>query len=488
MAQQEEGIVVKRSQEANPNQQAPLAEPTWSSNVVFYPPSKKYWRIGNQWYDLSKFNHPGGKQILEISRDRFEDATFVFESHHHDYKKARKVLNKYLVPSSVLEEKQNNPNQSESTIASRPTRSQEESKNKVFSNGNGGSPDNLHHDRYLDANKHPKLMADDAFYSVLRQRVADYLKEIGYKDGGPTWECVILFWIVFVSWAAGMYSTWLTGSILLAGVTGILGAFLGAFGHNWVHQPKYKEWGWALLSLDTLGFSSEGWYREHLLQHHMYTNTPWDNHFRGTDPFLVTDPTRPRNFVQKYITPAMLPIILCFGAYGNYTAHLTWLIQGQEVPSIGKVLFPLWHYLFWSRWGLYGLLLMFCTNSITGNYYFTMALMNHNAEHTQNVQARNKSCDWGEAQLHVSADWSVDMNFYQGILYLWLNFHTVHHLFPKVDMSHHPEITRILKQTCKEFEIPYVCGSPGQIYKEMIHSFSEPQSLLQEIMVYAGGI
>ena len=44
--------------------------------------------------------------------------------------------------------------------------------------------------------------------------------------------------------------------------------------------PRYKLW--AYLSLDTVGFSSDGWYREHLLQHHMYTNTPWDNHFKGT--------------------------------------------------------------------------------------------------------------------------------------------------------------------------------------------------------------
>ena len=48
---------------------------------------------------------------------------------------------------------------------------------------------------------------------------------------------------------------------------GRLSALAGAFGHNWVHQPKYKHW--AYLSLDTIGFSSDGWFREHVLQHHM---------------------------------------------------------------------------------------------------------------------------------------------------------------------------------------------------------------------------
>jgi len=474
------GIVAPTKQLTATKQLAPtkqLGNPTWSSNVLFYPPSKKYWRIGNQWYDFSKFNHPGGKQILELSRDRFEDATFAFESHHHDYKRARMIIKRYLVPGHVIEEKQNQ------MIATRPTRPN--GKNNV--NGNG-IPNNVHHDQCLDANKHPNLMGDDAFYSVLRQRVTNYLHDIGCPSGGPTLECLIIFWIVFCLWVVLMTASWYTGSFVIGGVTGICSAYLGAFGHNWIHQPKYKHWGWAILSLDTIGFSSECWYRDHLLQHHMYTNTPWDNHFRGTDPFLVTDPSRSRNFVQKHIMPCLLPVLLSFGCYANYLAHLTWILGGQEVLSIGKVLWPLIHYLFWSRWGWYGLAFYFGINSITANYYFTIALMNHNAEHTLNVKKRNKARDWGEAQLLVSADWCVDIPFWQGIVFLWLNFHTVHHLFPRMDFSHHPEITKILRRTCKEFDIPYVVECPVQIYKEMMTSFSKPHSLMQEIIVYAGGL
>ena len=50
-------------------------------------------------------------------------------------------------------------------------------------------------------------------------------------------------------------------------------------------------------------------------------------------------------------------------------------------------------------WGLaWGALLMYINCSIIGIYYFTMALMNHNAEHvTSNVDKRNKAQDWGEA-------------------------------------------------------------------------------------------
>ena len=88
---------------------------------------------------------------------------------------------------------------------------------------------------------------------------------------------------------------------------GFVTSWLGAFGHNWVHQPRYKSW--AYLSLDTIGFSSDGWFREHVLQHHMYTNTPWDNHFKGTDPFLTTDPTVKRNWVQCHLMPYLNPLL-----------------------------------------------------------------------------------------------------------------------------------------------------------------------------------
>ena len=93
-----------------------------------------------------------------------------------------------------------------------------------------------------------------------------------------------------------------------------------------------------------------------------------------------------------------------------------------------------------------------------------------------------------QAQLCASADWAVDTPFYRASLYLWLNFHTLHHLFPLLDFSHHPAAQRLLLQTCEEFGVRYVAGtgvrSAAQIYREMVRSFRTPQSLYKEISVY----
>lgn len=157
--------------------------------------------------------------------------------------------------------------------------------------------------------------------------------------------------------------------------------------------------------------------------------------------------------------------------------------------SVGKLILPLQLLLLSARWGLlWGFLLQFVTNATLGMYYFTLALMNHNAEHCMDVTARNGSADWAEAQLHSSADWGVGLPFLAAGRYLWLNYHTVHHLFPLIDFSHHPAIQGILMETCKEFGIKYRAGEFLKLYCEMARSFATPHSLMQEIMVYAGAL
>jgi len=278
-----------------------------------------------------------------------------------------------------------------------------------------------------------------------------------------------------------------SGTFVSAVAFGLAAALLGAFGHNWVHQPAYRVWSY--LSLDTIGFSSTGWFREHVLQHHMYTNTPWDNHFRGTDPFLVTDPSVPRHWIQEKIMPYIHPIILTFGLPANFFAHLVEMLNGNEAWRPTKAILPLNVGLMVWRWGLVrGGLLSYSWMAVLGLWYFTMALMNHNAEHTQSVDRRNGARDWGEAQLASCADWGTHLNFRSAWIYLWLNYHTVHHLFPKLDFSHHAAAQKIIMTTCAEFGVKYVApDNPGQIWLEMIHSFATPQSLAKTVLVYGNG-
>ena len=97
--------------------------------------------------------------------------------------------------------------------------------------------------------------------------------------------------------------------------------------------------------------------------------------------------------------------------------------------------------------------------------------MNHNTEESWDIDRRNNAQDWGEAQLIACADIGVGLTFLESWRYLWLNYHTVHHLFPHTDMSKHPGIQTILVETCKEFGIRYECNTFYSLYLEMCHNF-----------------
>lgn len=55
---------------------------------------------------------------------------------------------------------------------------------------------------------------------------------------------------------------------------------------------------------------------------------------RGTEPFLATDPTRERNCFEKYFSAYLNPLILTFGIYANWTAHLVEVRLGGNTVSV----------------------------------------------------------------------------------------------------------------------------------------------------------
>ena len=110
-------------------------------------------------------------------------------------------------------------------------------------------------------------------------------------------------------------------------------------------------------------------------------------------PFLVTDPTVERNVLQQYVMSYINPVILSYGLYGNYIFRLTEMIKGNEVVSPWKALLPLKIALMICEWGWRGLLLMYISHTILGVYYFTVALMNHNAKECVDVQQCNAAQD-----------------------------------------------------------------------------------------------
>ena len=109
-------------------------------------------------YDFTPFlsRHPGGRELLVNAKNRYEDCTYVFESHHHDYRNARKIIAKYEVSQDVATAIKAN-------LKPRPK-----------------DPKVPRSETFV-----PSLLDDTSFYSVLRRRVDEHLKAVGHADGGP---------------------------------------------------------------------------------------------------------------------------------------------------------------------------------------------------------------------------------------------------------------------------------------------------------------
>jgi len=50
-----------------------------------------------------------------------------------------------------------------------------------------------------------------------------------------------------------------------------------------------------------------------------------------------------------------------------------------------------------------------------------------------------------------------------------MNYQIEHHLFPSLNHAHYPEVSKIVQETCKEFDIPYNAESS---WKAAISGFS----------------
>jgi hypothetical protein len=190
------------------------------------------WRIYDELYDLSDFDHPGGDAFLEITRGT--DITELVESSHLDADKVRALLPKYRV-------------------------------------GLAAQPRNCNF-----------TFHEDGFYCTLRRRVFEYMKEMGdkcwqrRKYWGSSACCHDALLLAFLATlTAAMVrdgSSADASTCVLLCVAGALLAMLAISAHNFFHQRD----SWRMRSFDLTGLSSHDWRVSHVYSHHCYPNSFFD--------------------------------------------------------------------------------------------------------------------------------------------------------------------------------------------------------------------
>jgi fatty acid desaturase len=80
--------------------------------------------------------------------------------------------------------------------------------------------------------------------------------------------------------------------------------------------------------------------------------------------------------------------------------------------------------------------------------------VNHEVPETQGNVVAGEPIDWGTHQVLTSHNYAVAspaiLHFSGG-----LNMQIEHHLFPSVHYSHYPALSRLVREACAEFGLPY---------------------------------
>jgi fatty acid desaturase len=202
----------------------------------------------------------------------------------------------------------------------------------------------------------------------------------------------------------------------------------------------------------------------------MFTNTARDPHLDGTEPFLRADPAKPRTAFHR-ATACLFPFLISFGIFANYASHACAVARGDKGARPEKLVFFVQVAALVASHGARGALYAYIVFGTTSVWYFTLALMNHNTAASVDVSRREAARDWGERQLASCSDFGTGASFLGSAPYLWLNYHTVHHLFPSVDMSRHPDIQPILVQTAREHGICYSAVTVRAALSQMLRHF-----------------
>jgi linoleoyl-CoA desaturase len=231
------------------------------------------------------------------------------------------------------------------------------------------------------------------------------------------------------------------------------------------------------LTLNALGGNSFIWKHKHNILHHTYPNVDGIDDDIAKTPFIRMCSSQqwvPMHRVQHIYTPLLYGIssmiwILFqdFEKYFKRKIHNTDLqpmtTSDHVVFWISKLLYLFFYIALpilltgWQQW-----LTFFLSMHI--GLGFTLAIvfqLAHVVEETEFVAAPLQETtvienEWAIHQLKTTSNFSPNSKMVSWFVG-GLNYQVEHHLFPRISHIHYPALSKIVKEKCEEFNVPYNC-------------------------------
>lgn len=322
------------------------------------------------------------------------------------------------------------------------------------------------------------------FFNTLRKKVDDYFVTNNIKTTGN--YKLYIKTIVLLSAAVWCYTmlVFFTPSVWLSlCICAILGTVLAGIGFNVMHDGGHgsyssKKWlnNAMSYSLNLMGGSSYIWKIKHNINHHSFTNIEGMDDDIDIKPWIRTNQNQPKHWYHRF---QHIYWVILYGV-----TYLFWVFWqdfqkyfSQKIADTPLKKMDLKeHIIFWGSKllyvGLFLILPMYKVGVIEtligysviafvcGLIIAVVFQLAHILEDTQfpavSTGGHTKiEEEWAVHQIQTTANFSTKskiVSWFTG----GLNYQVEHHLFPRISHIHYPQISKLVKETCKQFNINYI--------------------------------
>ncbi len=323
--------------------------------------------------------------------------------------------------------------------------------------------------------------SNSSFFKTLRKKVDNYFTEqkLIQSGGGK----VYIKGLLMISSAALLYTVlvFFTPVVPMAILLCILlGLNLAVIGFNVMHEGGHGSLSrhrWinrvSAYFLNVLGGNAHYWSLKHNINHHTYTNVEGMDSDIDVKPFMRLHEGQPRRWYHRFQHVYWVILYgISYLAWVFYEDFEKYVTGKPTADAKRKRLSFKQHVIFWftklAYMGVYmvipilmigwlpwliGFLIITFTCGLSISIVFQLA---HVVEGTgfHSVKEGKSEQEWAVHQLSTTSNFATSNR----LLY-WLmgglNFQIEHHLFPKISHIHYPAISKLVKETCREYNVAY---------------------------------
>ncbi len=329
----------------------------------------------------------------------------------------------------------------------------------------------------------PRFNSSTSFHTDLKTRVMGYFSKSGLKPTGNIGLYLKAIILVLAYIAVYTHLVFFTPFWVIAVLECILlGGLAATIGFNVMHDGAHgsfsrKRWinDLAGVSINFLGANVFMWKTKHNVVHHSFTNVDGVDDDMNARPLLRLCPGQKLYKIHRFQHYYFLLVYSLLYIYWVFVTDYKKYILGRVGITPLQKMSVSDHVSFWSFKAIHLILFLIIPiytlgfvpwlvgflifGTFTGIFLSVVFQLAHSVEEAEFPlpdKATNRlENDWAVHQLKTTANFATQ-NKVLSWLIGGLNFQVEHHLFPNISHVHYPAISKIIKKTCEEYNVPYL--------------------------------